>query len=87
MTARLSTLLARIDYGESMRRRGAAEAILGAMPATWLRRAELFEWARPKPGEYTGRATAQELAARDRRCRTAAIACRRHAAALEAVVA
>lgn len=87
MILQLRTLLARIDYSEQMRRRSVAEAIIGAMPATWLRRAEAFEWARPRPGEYTGQATAEEIAARDRRCRAAAVACRRHAAALKAVVA
>jgi len=52
------------------------------LPATWERRAEAFEAARPRPGDFHGRADPQALAAADERNAAAAEACRRHAQAL-----
>jgi len=49
-----------------------------------LRRADMFEWAKPKADDFRGRATAEELARADERCREVAEACRAHAAMLEA---
>lgn len=45
----------------------------------WTRRAATFDQARPRPGDYAGRATPADLAARDLRCRETAQACRHHA--------
>lgn len=45
----------------------------------WLRRAVTFEAARPRAGDFNGRATPDELAARDERCRLAAELCRHRA--------
>lgn len=50
-----------------------------ASPAYWLRRADQFDAARPRPGEFTGHATPEELADADERCAEAARLCRFHA--------
>lgn len=55
------------------------ECMAAALPATWFRRAATLEAARPRPGEFHGRATAADLAERDRRLAAQAEACRRHA--------
>lgn len=60
-------------------RRVVEEALLSALPASWLRRAAAFEAARPRPGDFNGQAGAADLAARDRRCAEAAQACRERA--------
>lgn len=90
----MAKLIARIDYGETMRRRAVQDAILNASAWQWRRRADLFDWARPKPGDYLGGPVDWETGApaeflefptdADRRCAAAALACREHAAALEA---
>jgi len=49
----------------------------------WLRRARVFEAARPRPGDFTGAATENELQERDERLRQMAAACRRQADALD----
>jgi len=53
-----------------------------AQAATWLRRADDWEWAAPRPDDYTGRATPATLADRAHRCRAKAAACRAHATLL-----
>ena len=75
----LRGLLHSIDLGEAVRRRAVREAIRSALPETYLRRAELFEWARPRPGDYQGRRTPAELAEVDRRCAETAANLRGHA--------
>lgn len=55
------------------------EAIADALPFVWERRAEQLEQARPRPGDFNGRATAEDLAARDRRLAEQAAAAREHA--------
>jgi len=50
-----------------------------AQAATWLRRADDWEWAAPRPDDYTGRATPEDLAERAHRCHAKAAACRAHA--------
>ena len=59
--------------------RWLANELVAAMPETWERRARAFEAARPKPGDFIGRASAADLAAIDRRCRESAEACRNKA--------
>ena len=59
------------------------DALEHASSARWLRRAAQFEDARPKPTDYTGKATAAQLAAADARCAQAAQLCR-HRAGIEA---
>ncbi len=55
------------------------DAFADASAAQWLRRAEQLEAARPRPGDFTGRATPAELAERSRRLTAAAEACRARA--------
>jgi hypothetical protein len=74
--AQLRRLLASIDCAEPVRRRAVQDAISAVLPQTWKRRAEEFERARPRPGDFTGRATAAEA---DERCRIVAENCRNHA--------
>ena len=76
-------MLDRVDVAEAVRVRAAEEALSDALASTWRRRAELLEWARPRPGEYAGGATAAELAERDRRLARQAEACRNKATLLE----
>ena len=47
-------------------------------------RAEYFEWARPKPGDRTGRATPMQIAEQDRRMAAMAEACRQRAQLIRA---
>ena len=70
-------------YLDQFTRRVIEDAMLQATAAYWRRRAADFEWARPRPGDFTGAASADELAARDRRLAETAEACRRHAHLLE----
>lgn len=58
------------------------DALDSATAEFWVKRATDFESARPKPGEFHGRATPAELNERDRRCREQAQACRDHAQVL-----
>jgi hypothetical protein len=53
----------------------------------WERRARQLEAALPRPGDYPGRATPAERAARARRITEAAHACRNRAAFIEASIA
>ena len=77
--AALRSLLARIDLAEPVRRRSVQDAIAYALPETHLRRAALFEAARPRPGDYPGRSTPAELAEGDARRAMLAANCRAHA--------
>lgn len=70
------------DYWPHMAERFVADLITDALPSTWLRRADMFEWARPKPTDWPGHATADQLAEADRRNAVQAAQCRLHAALL-----
>ncbi|MHA6511317.1 hypothetical protein [Tessaracoccus sp. Z1128] len=59
--------------------RSVQEAITYAQPCTWTRRAEQLENARPRPGEFHGQATREDLAERYARLTEQAAACREHA--------
>lgn len=50
----------------------------------WERRAEAFELAAPRPGDYLGHQTPEELARRAQRAAERATACRNHAALIRA---
>lgn len=67
----------------SITRRVLEDAFTQASAAQWRRRADTLEWARPKPTDYNGRATAEELAERDARLASLARACRWHARLIE----
>ena len=60
------------------------EAMTAAVPHTWHRRAQTLEDARPRPDDFNGRATAEELAERDRRLADQAEGCRQKARFLTA---
>ena len=67
------------EHVDNFRRRVLEEALLSALPAFWMRRARDFDAAISRPGDFHGRATADEIAAHDARCAATALACRRHA--------
>lgn len=73
MTRRRAAL--RSEYLEQFTTRLIQDAIAHATPATWIRRGDLFTWARPRPDDYTGRATPAEIDDRDRRLAALARAC------------
>lgn len=89
----LKGLLARIDAAEPMRRRAIQEAITDAIAETWLRRAELFDWATSRPGDHPGGQVDWESGSaidpppsdpgRDADLRLTALACRQKAALLK----
>lgn len=43
------------EHAEQIRIRILADSFREAKAATWEARAELLEWARPRPGDFTGR--------------------------------
>ncbi len=71
------------EHVAHFQRRILEDGLLVAMPSTYRQRADMFDWARPKPNDYTGKATQKDLADLDERCRLVAEACRRHANLLE----
>ena len=78
----VARILARVDL-EAIPLRAAQDALSSALACTWRRKAELFEFARPRPGDFNGNATAAELAERDRLLAAQAKACRNKATLLE----
>lgn len=59
------------------------EAWLGAASIYWEDRARQLEAARPRPGDFTGQATPEDLAERWRRLTGAAAACRARASGVD----
>lgn len=68
------------DYIAHFRARVLQDALAQATAAYWRRRAEVWEAARPRPGDFTGAATTEELAEANMRCAATALACRQRAA-------
>lgn len=68
-----------VDHLDHFQRRIIQAALTDATATYWRRRADTFEWARPRPTDYTGQATADQIAARDARCAESAEACRKRA--------
>lgn len=64
---------------DHFRARVLQDCLTEATASYWRRRAVAFEAARPRPGDFNGRVTPDELAARDERCRLAAELCRHRA--------
>lgn len=64
------------------RQRFLAEMLNSASADQMDRRAAEWEWVAPKPGDFTGRATEADLAARTERCRATAAAFRAKATVL-----
>jgi hypothetical protein len=67
---------------EHFRARTLQDALTEATAQCWLRRAQQFEDAAPRQGDYHGHATGDELLDRWERCQATATACRRHAQVL-----
>lgn len=55
------------------------DVLTSVAPEYWRRRAAILEDARPRPGDFNGRATRADLAARDARLAADAERCRQHA--------
>jgi hypothetical protein len=70
------TTIELIRHVEHFQNRVIQDAIADATSAYWMRRAEAFEAARPRPGDWAGRATEADLRAADERCAGIAEACR-----------
>lgn len=64
---------------DQFRKRVLQDAFTDARAVNWLKRAQTFENARPRPGDFPGRATPAQIAEQDRRLAAAALACRNHA--------
>lgn len=64
------------DQVQHFRARLLQDALSEATSAYWLRRARAFEAARPRPGDFTGQATLQDLVDQSQRLQRAADACR-----------
>lgn len=79
----ITRIIRQIDLDEAARRRAMQEAISYALAGQWRRRAETFEDAVPRPGDFTGRATQEELVEATERCRLTALACRQRAALID----
>ena len=74
-----------LDYVNHFRIRVLQDALISADVQYWLRRAQAFEDAAPRPGEYHGRATREQLSMAYQRCMLAARNCRRHAQLLREI--
>lgn len=68
------------DFLDRFRVRVLQDALTEAEAAYWDRRADTFEAARPRPDDFTGQATPQQLARRAARLTDVAQACRARAA-------
>jgi hypothetical protein len=64
---------------DHFRARVLQDCLSQALPMTWLDRARAFKDAAPRPGDYHGEATQEELRDRFNRCRATARACHAHA--------
>lgn len=74
------------DNAEQIRIRMLADSFREARATNWEARAEMLEWARPRPDDFHGNATAEELAERDEHLAHLAETCRQHAKLLREVV-
>src|SRR5699024_3761372 len=64
---------------DNFSRRIVVDALSGGLSATWHRRAEALESARPRPTDYRGKATPAQIAEQDRRLALKAQNARDHA--------
>jgi hypothetical protein len=79
MSRRARRLVEHVDH---FQRRVIADAVLDASATRWLKRAEEFEAARPRHGDFHGQATREQLHARWDELTEIAKACRAKAALL-----
>lgn len=75
-------MTAGLPYVDHFRTRVLQDAFAEAEAAYWRRRAEAFENAAPRAGDFAGAATEAELDEQARRCTEAAVACRGRALTL-----
>ena len=75
----MTALAAVVEDVAHFQARVCREASAEAEAATWERRAAMLEWARPRPGDWHGQATGEELRARYDRLTAEAQACRNRA--------
>ena len=75
----MSTLAENLEASIQMQRRAVQDMLQMATADFWERRAKQFEWAMPRPDDFLGRATEQEVAERAKRLRSAAPQCRAQA--------
>ncbi len=68
-----------VHHVENFQRRVVQDAVAEAVAATWRRRADAFEDARPRAEDFHGRASRTDLRERDARLAAVATACRRRA--------
>jgi hypothetical protein len=64
---------------DHFRARVLQDCLTEATAAFWLRRAQQFENAAPRKGDYHGHASREELLDAWERCQATALACRRRA--------
>lgn len=69
------------DHLDHFGARVLRDALNEATAGYWDQRAAAFEWARPRPGDYTGYASEMSLRAQDKRLAAAAAICREKAGA------
>lgn len=50
-----------VDHLDHFQHRVVQDAIAEATGTYWRRRADMFEWARPRPGDYLGHATRERV--------------------------
>lgn len=67
------------DHVVEFHQRVVQDAFSEATAAYWERRATAFEDAAPRPGDYPGMATPEELSVARERCLSVAAACRARA--------
>jgi hypothetical protein len=60
-----------------------ADIVLTVSAEQWRRRAAVLDAIRPRPDDFVGSATPEEIAEQDRRLAEAATACRNRAAVIE----
>ena len=68
------------DNIEHFRGRVVQDAISEALAIQWTRRAEAFERCLPRPDDFTGRATPEQLEVQRQRIEATVFACRNRAA-------
>lgn len=64
------------DHVEHFRHRVIQDAFAEATAAYWTSRADTFAAAMPRPGDYTGQATPEQIEERRHRIATTEVACR-----------
>lgn len=69
----------KLSYVDHFRARVLQDALTEAMRSYWLRRADAFEAAMHKPGDFPGLCSVDQIAATNERLAAKATACRNHA--------